>query len=153
MAIAHVHWCMNSVARRQNPIFFFFTNIIRTLKNGVKDNIFLWNAHNLWKLLFSQSKFNKDFSFHSCVFFRPAGALFNPILSCKWGRASKKDEAYGAKNGLFAWVGSYQDNLHNDMLSKSSPRFSVEEEAKPIFLGCYHGYLHSVWNWPQKVAF
>ena len=33
---------------------------------------------------------------------------------------------------------------------KSSPRFSVEEEAKPIFLGCYHGYLHSVWNWHTK---
>ena len=73
----------------------------------------------------------------------PADALFNPIRSyCKWGRASSKkdEEAYGAKNGLFAWVGSYQDNLHNDML----PKVSSAKEAKPIFLGCDRPYLHSV---------
>ena len=75
--------------------------------------------HRICESCFSHNlNSTKIFHFHSCVFFRPAGALFNPILSCKWGRASKKDEAYGAKNGLFAWVGSYQDNLHNDMLSK-----------------------------------
>ena len=57
-----------------------------------------------------------------------------------WASSKKDEEAYGAKNGLFAWVGSYQDNLHNDMLSK----VSSAKEAKPIFLGCDRPYLHSV---------